>query len=174
MKNHGAPVSLRTYGADDLPLLEGLLGDPRMMEYLGGPESPEQLRDRHERYLALEDGKCLVIEAGPAATRVGWIGYWDLEWQGQRVWEMGWSVLVEYQGRGLGTAAIAGCLARIRAGADRRPIHAFPRTDNIASNRICEKSGFRLIGEVDLEYPKGHPIRCNDWVVDGDETRVKD
>ena len=168
MTQRATAVALRTYAAHDFPLLERLLGDPRMMEYLGGPESPERLRDRHERYLAIADGGCLVVEAGPAATPVGWIGYWDLEWQGQRVWEMGWSVVVEYQGRGIATASIAACLARIGTGDDRRPVHAFPRTDNIASNRVCEKSGFRLIGEVDLEYPTGNPIRCNDWVIDLD------
>mgnify|MGYP006175838757 CR=1 FL=1 len=27
----------------DLPLLEQLLGDPEMMEHLGGPETPEQI-----------------------------------------------------------------------------------------------------------------------------------
>jgi hypothetical protein len=28
------------------------------------------------------------------------------------------------------------------------------------------KAGFTLRAEVDLEYPRGDPIRCNDWYVD--------
>jgi hypothetical protein len=31
---------------------------------------------------------------------------------------------------------------------------------------VCRKAGFELVGECDFEYPKGHPIRCNDWRYD--------
>ncbi len=43
---------------------------------------------------------------------------------------------------------------------------AYPKVDNAASNAICRKAGFELRGEVDFEYPKGHPIRCHDWRFD--------
>jgi RimJ/RimL family protein N-acetyltransferase len=49
---------------------------------------------------------------------------------------------------------------------DRRRVWAFPRTDNTASNRVARDAGFRLIGETDSEYPKGVPIRVNEWVYD--------
>jgi hypothetical protein len=35
-----------------------------------------------------------------------------------------------------------------------------------ASNGVCRKAGFTLLGEVDFEYPKGTPIRSNDWRLD--------
>jgi hypothetical protein len=35
-----ASVSLEPWCSGDLPLLERLMGDPRMTEHLGGPESP--------------------------------------------------------------------------------------------------------------------------------------
>ena len=35
-------VTLRPWAVDDLPLLRRLLGDPAMMEHLGGPETPER------------------------------------------------------------------------------------------------------------------------------------
>ncbi len=44
------------WGSGDLPLLERLMGDPRMTEHLGGPESPDQLRERQARYERLEGG----------------------------------------------------------------------------------------------------------------------
>jgi hypothetical protein len=40
-----ATVTLKPWGSDDLPLLERLMGDPRMTEHLGGPESPDKLRE---------------------------------------------------------------------------------------------------------------------------------
>jgi len=33
----------------DLPLLERLMGNPTMTEHLSGPETPEKIRERHER-----------------------------------------------------------------------------------------------------------------------------
>ena len=45
-------VTLTRWGTEDHPLLE-LSNTPEMTRYLGGPESPEELRERHERYLRL-------------------------------------------------------------------------------------------------------------------------
>jgi RimJ/RimL family protein N-acetyltransferase len=45
-------------------------------------------------------------------------------------------------------------------------VHAFPSVENAASNAICRKAGFSLLREHDFEYPKGHPMRCNDWRFD--------
>jgi RimJ/RimL family protein N-acetyltransferase len=42
-------------------------------------------------------------------------------------------------------------------------VHAFPSPDNGASNAICRKAGFTLLGEVEFEFPKGRFVPCNDW-----------
>jgi hypothetical protein len=49
-------VTLEPWGSGDLPLLERLMGDPRMTEHLGGPESTEKLRERQKTYERLEGG----------------------------------------------------------------------------------------------------------------------
>ena len=46
-------VRLEPWGEDDLPLVQALLGDPVMMEHLGGPEAPEKIVERHRRYLGV-------------------------------------------------------------------------------------------------------------------------
>lgn len=87
-------------------------------------------------------------------------------WQGRTVFEMGWKVLPGFQGRGLAVGATVAAIG-LAAAADRhRWAHAYPKVDNAASNAICRKAGFELRGEVDFEYPKGHPIRCHDWRFD--------
>jgi hypothetical protein len=48
-------VLLQSWSEVDLPLLEQMLGDPDMMTHLGGPESPEQILQRHQRYLRLPE-----------------------------------------------------------------------------------------------------------------------
>lgn len=44
-------------------------------------------------------------------------------------------------------------------------ILAYPRVDNESSNAVCRKAGFILLGARDFEYPPGHTMRCNDWVL---------
>ena len=159
-------ISLRPWSADDLPLLVRLLGDPRMTEHLGGPESPDKLRERNERYVAMHGsgrGAMFVIEVGPGGDLAGSIGYWEKEWQGETVWETGWSIVPEFQGRGIATRAAALAVAAARHDGPHRSIHAFPSVDNGASNAICRRAGFTLRGEYDFEYPPGNVMRCNDW-----------
>ena len=102
-------VALRPWAAGDLALLQRLLGEPEMMRHLGGPESPDAIRARHERYLLADPEKngLFAVTLGPDAEAVGWVGYWESEWRGETVWECGWSILPEAQGRGIATAAAA-------------------------------------------------------------------
>ncbi len=99
----------------------------------------------------------------PSLEVVGSVGYWDQSWQGESVYEVGWSVLPVYQGRGIATEATAKAITSIHSEKKHGFIHAFPKISNPASNAICRKLGFSLIGECDFEYPVGTTIRCNDW-----------
>jgi RimJ/RimL family protein N-acetyltransferase len=137
-----------------------------MMIYLGGPEPETALAERHERILrniAAGVGGAFLVVVPDSPDPVGWIGYWDSEWQGQMVYEMGWSVVPEFQGRGLATAAVVAVLRRAAADGRHEWVHAFPSIDNGPSNGVCRKAGFELRGECIVEFPKGHPVRSNDW-----------
>jgi RimJ/RimL family protein N-acetyltransferase len=148
-----------------MPLLVRL-NSPEMTEHLGGPESDEQLRLRHERYVRLADSteafifKVVLVSTGEV---VGGVNFWEREWQGRQVYEMGWGVLTEFQDRGIASAAVREAIEVARGVGRREAIHAFPSLENGASNAICRKAGFQLMGEVPFEYPKGHWMRCNDW-----------
>lgn len=160
-------ISLRPWAGDDLPLLERTLADPELTRYLGGPESHEKIRERHARYLRMgnpDAGRMLVIVAGEAVA--GTHGYWKRDESGRDVWETGWFVLPEFQGQGIATTATRLMADLAWADAPDRPIHAYPAVDNDASNAVCRKAGFRLIAAFDFEYPLGHRLRCNDWVLD--------
>lgn len=162
-------IRLRTWAEGDLALLERLLGDPAMTEHLGGPESAEKLAKRQNRYVAMTnpaEGQMFAILFGPDSESAGSVGYWETEWQNQTVYEMGWSVLPPFQGRGVATRATEAALAIMRSHAKHRFVHAFPSISNPASNAICRKVGFTFVGAFDFEYPKGHPMRCNDWRLD--------
>ncbi|HET6866070.1 MAG TPA: GNAT family N-acetyltransferase [Solirubrobacteraceae bacterium] len=162
-----ARVILEAWGSGDRPLLERLMGDPRMTEHLGGPETPDQLRDRQGRYERLEDGDRMfrIVEVD-GGTGVGSVGYWMKEWREEQVYEIGWMVVPEFQGRGIAVAATAQAIESARRDGKYRFMHAFPNVDNAASNAICRRLGFELLGASEFEYPKGHLMTCNDWRLD--------
>jgi RimJ/RimL family protein N-acetyltransferase len=153
-------VRLEPWTDADLPLLRRIVGDPAMMEHLGGPESETKIADRLRRYVQPDSGMFKIVAGGEG---VGSVGFWEREWRGERVLETGWSVVPEHQGRGIAATATAQAIERARAAGTHRHLHAFPSVDNAASNALCRRLGFTLLGPYDFEYPPGHPLRCNDW-----------
>ena len=155
-------VRLEPWGKDDLGLVRRLMGDAAMTEHLGGPESEEKLLDRQRRYEREGSGMFKVVdeESGEAA---GSVGYCEKDWRGETVYETGWMILPEFQGRGLAVAATRKVIEATRAARKHRYLHAFPSVENEPSNAICRKLGFELLGDTEFEYPKGHFMRCNDW-----------
>lgn len=159
-----AAVRLEAWTEGDFGLLRQA-NTPAMMDHLGGPETEEQLSTRHHRYLAPGDprtGQMFAVVL-PDGQRAGVIGYWERSWRGEVVYETGWSVLPAFQGRGLATSAARAVAVVSRAQRCHRYLHAFPAVDHPASNAICRKAGFTLLGDTDFEYPPGSIMRCNDW-----------
>jgi RimJ/RimL family protein N-acetyltransferase len=139
---------------------------PEMTEHVGGPETEEQLAARHRRYVEPESGRMYRVTPADAGETVGSIGFWGRKWQGGTVWETGWGILPEFQGRGLAVRATRAVMAAARAAGEHRYLHAFPGVGHDASNAVCRRAGFTLLGPVDFEYPEGHWITSNDWQVD--------
>jgi RimJ/RimL family protein N-acetyltransferase len=155
-------IVLRSWTNDDCWLLHATLGNPAMMEHLGGVESPEQIERRHERFVRGRD--MFTIREGDAV--VGSIGFWTTTWRDQQVYETGWMTLPQYTGRGLATQAALHIVSLARNEGKHRFLHAFPNVANVASNAVCRKAGFTNLGEHTGEYPKGNFMQCNDWCVD--------
>jgi RimJ/RimL family protein N-acetyltransferase len=160
-------VFLQPWAENDLPLLEKLLGDPLMMAHLGGPESLEHIRERHQKYLALpETDHMFKIVIAQDWQGVGSIGFWERQWCGSQVYEAGWSILPEYHGRGIGTMAARLLVSQARVDKRFHYLHAFPSVDNPPSNAICQKLGFQLMDACEFEYPAGKFMLVNDWCLD--------
>jgi RimJ/RimL family protein N-acetyltransferase len=158
-------VKLETWSESNLDLLRKI-NAPEMMEHLGGPESEELLLRRHKRYLEIGGkgtGRMFSIVLLPDNETVGSIGYWDSKWNDESIYEIGWSVLPSYQGRGIATAAVIEAIANAITEKKHKYIHAFPSIHNPASNAVCQKLNFQLISDCEFEYPPGNFMHCNDW-----------
>ena len=92
-----------------------------------------------------------------------WEGYW--EERDQSIIEIGWGVAPRYQGNGFGSKAVQLILNLAKEDPSHKwgsSIHAFTKTTNIASNRLCEKCGFVFVGESDIDYD-GRLLKSNHY-----------
>ena len=158
-------ILLEPWTPGDLWLLRRI-NEPAMTEFTGGPEPEEKALKRFERYVAAKTPKERVFKIVAGTEIMGSIGFWEMEWKGASVYETGWAVLPEFNGRGVATEAARAIIEAARAEKRHRFLVAFPKTVHAASNAICRKAGFTLVGGCEFEYPKGTRIRCNEWRVE--------
>jgi len=148
---------------------ERVANTAQMKAHLGGVETEQAMRDRHERIRAVvrdDRGSMFLVMLSGEPDPVGSVGYWEREWRGETVYEAGWKILPDFQGRGLAVAATMAALGHAAARGRHRWVHAYPEVSNGPSNAVCRKVGFKLLGEVAFEFPKGVFGRSNDWYYD--------
>ncbi|WP_223594732.1 GNAT family N-acetyltransferase [Neobacillus bataviensis] len=163
MESSNHIIQIKPWEDNDLDLLFRI-NTPEMMQHLGGPESKEQILNRHKRYLELGNrGRMFSIRFLPELEPVGSVGYWQTTWNNESVYETGWSVLPSYQGKGIATRAVKLAIEEASSENKYKYIHAFPSIQNPASNAICQKLDFEFISECEFEYPPGSFMRCNNW-----------
>ncbi len=136
----------RKFELDDLPLLIEQRSDPDMNRYLGGVkmQNSEALAKRIQFYMSCVEkfgfGMCAMFlkETG---EMIGAAGLQPLEDTGEI--EVGYSLIKEYWGRGLGTEA---AIRWMNFGFETKGLErivAVANVDNIASRRIMEKIGMK-------------------------------
>ncbi len=162
-------MKFRTITNADLDFWIRTQCDPVMMADLGGPQPLEKMPQIFKNTMNVVEGKTGWVEmvlVGPNEDQVaGSICLWESMHDGQKVNEMGWMILPEFQGQGIATQAVRGLLDRGRAEGRWDVVHAYPATGNPASNAVCRKAGFTLVGELDFDY-SGRLLHCNDWQID--------
>ena len=160
------PLTLRPWRDDDLPLLHRA-NTPEMTSHLNGPETDDQVADRHARYLRYaETGEAHMFAILVGDTAVGSIGYWKVRWHDEDAWETGWFVVPEAQGEGVAARALALLIDDARRQPEaRRHLVAFPSVDNPGSNAVCRRAGFRLTAST-TETFRDATLTVNEWALD--------
>src|SRR3954470_5197462 len=102
------------------------------MAELGGPVAAAEIPAMHRRRLTstVAGGWYFVIVPEPGGPRVGTIGIWETETDGERMHETGWMVLPAFQGRGIASRALGILIERAEAAPEYETIHAFPGVTN--------------------------------------------
>jgi RimJ/RimL family protein N-acetyltransferase len=132
---------LREVRDTDLDVLFSHWTDPeanRMAAFApADPSDREAFDERWRRIRESDDSTALVIEVDGKV--VGSISSWTNE--GER--EVTYWIGREHWGEGIGTRALAEFLADVER---TRPIQATTADDNVGSQRVLEKCGFRRVG----------------------------
>ena len=158
-------IELRRWSDDDLAVLRRA-NTPAMTTHLGGPESDAQVRERHARYLRLNDsGAACMMRIDVDGTPAGSIGYWETEHEGVPAFEAGWEVEPEWQGRGVAKEALRRLTRLVAADGRRGLLVAYPGVDNAGSNALCRAAGFAHHGSGTIPW-RGGELTFNTWVLD--------
>ena len=103
------------------------------------PSDREAFDERWRRIRESDDSIALVIEVDGKV--VGSIGSWTNDGEREVTFWLG----REHWGKGIATRALAEFLADVER---TRPIHATTAQDNVGSQRVLEKCGFRRVGKA--------------------------
>ena len=161
---------LRDVRAIDLEAYVRMRCYPAMMAELGGPRRRDEIEAKVERDVASAASGVdwiLMILPDPAEpdTVAGSVVLWSNEEHGEPFSEIGWMVLPEFQGRGVGKAAVRLVLERARDDGRWGEVNAFPSVSNAPSNGICRALGFTLVGSEPLVLA-GNLLQTNRWRID--------
>ncbi len=160
-------MELVDYTDEDLPLSIALETDPVVMAELGGPRPVESIEKVHPQRVSPSRptagcGSTSCPTANPSPRDR--IGVWWGEWQDTELWEVGWMLLPQFHGRGLGSEALGLLIERLRAAPQFDVVHAFPGVSNGPSNGLCRKFGFELVDSGEVEFA-GRPLVVNHWAL---------
>ncbi|WP_440555319.1 GNAT family N-acetyltransferase [Streptomyces sp. SCPE 10] len=161
---------LRDVAPDDVDAYVRMRCDPVMMADLGGPLPRAGMADkvRRDAEEAAADRawlKMIVPDPDRPDVVAGTVTLWAHDGGDEPMSEIGWMVLPEFQGRGLGKRAVRALLEQARDQDRWGLVHAFPAIGNAASNGICRSAGFRLLGRTRTAFAD-RVLATNHWVVD--------
>jgi RimJ/RimL family protein N-acetyltransferase len=136
-------IRIRDVTESDLPILFEQQLDPEATAMAAFPSRDRDAFMAHwAKIMAGESNilKTIVFNGQVAGNIVGW------ESSGE--WEVGYWIGKEYWGKGIATKALFLFLDLLRT----RPLYAHVAKHNIASRRVLEKCGFKVIREDPEEF----------------------
>jgi RimJ/RimL family protein N-acetyltransferase len=151
-------LTLREVRDEDLPLLFEQWADP-VAVHMAAFTAPDHMEwDAFERRWSRLRADANIINRAIVVDRevAGTIGSWGDPGERELTYWIGRS----YWGKGIATAALGAFLAVDRS----RPMHARVASDNVASRRVLEKCGFRVIA-TERGFAQARSAEIEDFVL---------
>ncbi|GAA4055799.1 GNAT family N-acetyltransferase [Actinomadura miaoliensis] len=163
-------MHLRDVELGDVDAYVRMRCDPVMMAELGGPRPRDGIEEKVRSDVRdAASGTAWIKMIVPSDDRpdavAGTVSLWSHDRDGALLSEIGWMVLPEFQGRGLGKRAVRKLLKMAREEDRWGLVHAFPAVTNAPSNGICRSLGFRFAEEREVVFA-GRTLRSNHWIID--------
>ena len=143
-------LRFRQWRASDFPTYEQWCARIEIMRYLGGKTFDRIQAWRHLAYLkghwAFFGYGYYAVEEKATGNLVGRVGYTNHPgWPG---FELGWTIIPEYQGRGFATEAARFLLDYAFDELGQTRVISLIHADNAPSRRVAEKLGQKIEGET--------------------------
>ncbi len=135
---------LRRFRSEDAAALDRWSADPDFQRYLGEPRPASENIERYESHWRRHGFGILALEDRGTGSLVGRSGV-----AFHRIWaddpEVGWAIDPAWWGRGLATEAGAACVAWAFGPLAYRRLVSISLPANVASRRVMQKLGFRVL-----------------------------
>jgi RimJ/RimL family protein N-acetyltransferase len=83
-----------------------------------------------------------------STTKIGWINYFWTRTDKPYLFELGYAIEPKERGKGYATEAVRQIVSMLFSTASIERIEALTDTENVASQRVLEKNGFKREGEL--------------------------
>lgn len=145
-------LRFRMWRESDFPVYEKWCSDIEIMRYLGGKTLDTLQAWRH---LAYQVGHWVFrgygyygVEEKSSGTLIGRVGFTNQAgWPG---FELGWTIIPEYQGRGYATEAARMLLPYAFDVLEQPHVMSLIHPDNAPSRRVAEKLGESIEGQTEV------------------------
>jgi RimJ/RimL family protein N-acetyltransferase len=145
---------LRPPAEPDFADMLSLWSDADLLRHIGRPSTREEIWARLLKYVghwALFGFGYRIIREAASGRFVGEAGIaYQRRANSLDDPEAGWALVASAQGRGFASEALDAILAQADGDLDMARTTCLIAPDNLASTRLAERHGYRLIGAVDL------------------------
>ena len=145
-------LRFRQFREDDFPVYETWCANIDIMRYLGGKTLTRVEAWRHLAYQvghwAFLGYGYYAVEEKSSGRLIGRVGFTN-----QRGWpgfELGWTIIPEFQGKGYATEAARMLLPYAFDVLDQPRVISLIHPDNAPSRRVAEKLGEKIEGETEV------------------------
>jgi aminoglycoside 6'-N-acetyltransferase len=145
---------LRRSVAGDAPAIAAYRSDPRVHRYQGWARTdPDGVREEIEAMAARAPGDeggwvQFTVEERATGSLVGDVGLSPAEGE-PGVIKVGYTMDPAFQGRGYATEAVTALVALAFDGLAAQVVRAYASAENVASIRVAEKVGMRLVERIE-------------------------